>query len=135
MAARRLIIAGFAGLLAACVHPAGIEGSRLSGNWGGSEASLSIDADGRGTIMMGCASAQVDGPITLDVGGHWLRSGSFTQGSGAPPPVPPTPVPAMVSGRLDADGTLWLSIATSNGQPLSNSKLYRDREPSFFICP
>lgn len=135
MAARPLMIASLAGLLAACAHPATMARRQLTGNWGGSEASLSIDAEGQGTVVMGCASARIDGPVSLDVGGHWLRTGTFTQGSGAPPPEPPTPESAMIGGRLDADGTLWLSIATLKGQPLLNSKLYRDREPSFFICP
>ncbi len=118
--------------LAGCAyHP---EGNVLAGHWGGDQASLAIDPDGRANIRMGCASADFDGPVKLDVGGHWLRDGTFTQGSGAPPPVPPSPVPAMIGGRLDRDGTLWLSIATSDGQRLDNAKLYRNRQPGFALC-
>lgn len=131
MAARAaILLAGLA--LASCAHRP--EGTALTGNWGGGEASLSIDGDGHAEIRMGCAGAAFEGPTRLDVGGHWLRPGTFTQGSGAPPPVPPTPVPAMISGRLDRDGTLWLSIATSDGQRLDNAKLYRNREPGFALC-
>lgn len=131
MAARAaILLAGLA--LASCAHRP--EGVALTGTWGGGEASLSIDGDGHAEIRMGCASAAFDGPTPLDVGGHWLRSGTFTQGSGAPPPVPPQSVPANISGRLDRDGTLWMSIATLDGLKLRDARLYRNREPGFALC-
>lgn len=110
-------------------------GQALSGRWGGEQIELSFDDAGDGRIALPCASATIEGPVTLDVGGHWMKSGTYTQGSGAPPPAPPIPIPANISGRLDADGTLWISLATSEGMKVENLKLHRDRAATLYFCP
>ena len=120
--------------LPACVTVSNA-GQTLSGKWGGDQVELSFAEDGSGHVTLPCAGAQFDGPVRTDVGGHWLKSGTYTQGSGAPPPTPPVPVPANISGRLDRDGTLWLSIATSDGMKVDNRKLRQGQPANLQYCP
>lgn len=107
----------------------------LAGRFGGDQAELLIDDAGGGRVILPCAAAAFEGPVMLDAGGHWLKAGTFTQGSGAPPPEPPQPQPANISGRLDRDGSLWLSIATRGGLVVNNARLYRDRATTIAFCP
>jgi hypothetical protein len=124
-------------LLAGCAHgeyqP---EGSTIpAGRWGGEQIAVDIDASGTGLITLPCAGGRFDGPVKLDIGGHFLTVGTFTQGSGAPPSEPPMPVPAIISGRLDRDGTLWLDVATRDSYPVRSARLWRGREPLIHHCP
>ena len=124
-------------LLAGCAHgeyhP---EGTLLpTGQWGGDQIGLEVDASGAGQISLPCASARFEGPIKLDIGGHFFTSGTYTQGSGAPPTQPPAPVPANIGGRLDQDGTLWLDVATRDSYSVRSARLWRSRESVIHHCP
>ena len=129
--------AALALLASGCAHGAyHPEGSTIpAGRWGGDQIALDIDASGAGQITLPCAGARFDGPVKLGVGGHFLTEGRFIQGSGAPPPVPPSPVAATISGRLDQDGTLWLDVAARASYPVRSAKLRRGREPVIHHCP
>lgn len=119
-------------MLAGCatVPPAG----HLAGSWGGDQVALEIAADGSGRIELSCASAEFAGPVKLDIGGHFLTSGRFFRGTGVAMVEPPLPVPANISGRLDANGTLWLDIALRDSYPVRSAKLKRGAEPVLMRC-
>ena len=122
-------------LSGACAHQQGAASIIPAGRWGGEQVGLDIDPSGSGVVTLPCAGASFAGPLKLDAGGHFLTTGTFTQGSGAPPVEPPTPVPASISGRLDGDGTLWLDIATRDGPVVKSAQLRLGREPVIYHCP
>jgi len=100
----------------------------LSGEWGGSQASLVVDEEGA-RVEFACADGRIDGPIVLDEGrfeaiGPWW-----------PGPVPPNePLNARYEGRV-SDGLLELVIvAEPDGRSYGPLTLVRDREPTFPRC-
>ena len=129
--------AALALLAAGCAHaPYNPEGATIpAGRWGGEQIALDIDESGSGRITLPCAGASFSGPVKLDIGGHYLVTGTYTQGSGAPPPQPPVPQPANISGRLDSDGTLWIDIAIRDSYPVRSARLRRGREAVIHHCP
>lgn len=134
---RAVIAAALAVIASGCAHgeyrP---EGTGIpAGRWGGDQIALDIDGAGSGRITLPCAGAAFSGPVKLDIGGHYLTAGTYIQGSGAPPPQPPVPRPANISGRLDRDGTLWLDVATRDGWIVKSARLWRGREPVIHHCP
>lgn len=104
------------------------------GQWGGEQIALDIAADGSGRIELSCASAEFDGPVKLDVGGHFLTAGRFALGTGVAMKDPPPPVPANISGRLDETGTLWLDIALRDSYPVRSARLKRGATPNLLRC-
>ena len=104
------------------------------GQWGGDQVGLVIGPDGSGRIEMSCASAEFDGPVSLDSGGHFLVAGRFRSGTGVAMIDPPPPVAANISGRLDGPDDLWLDIALRDSYPLRNARLRRGREPALLRC-
>jgi hypothetical protein len=72
-----LVLAVFAILATldvACATPRAAE--RLSGNWGGTEAAMTID-DRIATIHFPCASARIEQPIMLDANGSFDVPATF----------------------------------------------------------
>lgn len=105
-----------------------------SGDWGGDQIALHVAPDGSGTIEMSCASARFAGPVTVDVGGHFLTAGTFTRGTGVETMQPPPSVNANISGRLDQDATLWLDIALGDSYPVRSARLTRGAPAKLLRC-
>lgn len=105
-----------------------------AGQWGGEQIALDVAADGSGRIEMSCASAEFNGPVSLDSGGHFLTAGRFAAGTGVAMKDAPPPVPANISGRLDPGGILWLDIALAGSYPVRNARLKRGATPNLLRC-
>ena len=106
----------------------------LAGRWGGDQIALEVSAEGHGNITLSCATAEFAGPVKLDIGGHFLTRGTFTRGTGVATLVPPSSVPANISGRIDPNGILWLDVATSEAYPIRSARLRRGAEPLLTRC-
>ena len=122
-------------LSGACAHEPQHNSTVPVGRWGGDQIGLDISPSGSGVITLPCAGAVFNGPVRLDVGGHFLTAGTFTQSSGAPAVEPSVPLPANISGRLDNDDTLWLDVATRDGLVVRSAPLRLGREPVIHHCP
>jgi hypothetical protein len=127
-------LAALALLASSCAH-APERGTTLpAGQWGGDQVALEISPDGLGRITMSCAEAEFAGPVKLDVGGHFLTSGSYTRGTGVATTEPPVAVPATISGRLDPGGVLWLDVATRDSYPVRSARLQRGVPGKLLRC-
>ena len=137
MNARTLLPLLAAGSLAACAMAT--QSSREGqtpppGDWGGDQVELRVAPDGGGHIELSCASVEFDGPVKLDVGGHFLTKGIYAPGTGVATMQPPASVPANISGRLDERGVLWLDVATRDSYPVRSARLERGKPANLLRC-
>ena len=122
--------------LAACAHMPSRETAQL-GRWGGKGLELNINEDAgaiQRRLTFSCGWGSIDEPIIANGKGQWQAKGSYTQGSGTPPPEPPSAVPAIYWGTLKGD-SLHIWGKTAAGDLITNIELRRDREPEIYFCP
>ena len=100
----------------------------LSGEWGGSEASLVVDEEGA-RVELPCADGRIDGPIILD-DGRFEATGPWWPG-----PVPLNEsLRARYAGRVVGGRLDLVIVAEPDDRILGPLTLVRDREPSFPRC-
>lgn len=118
-----LMIAGTAALAA----------GPLTGQFGGDDARLTLDAAG-GRIETGCAAGLLDGPVHVDARGRFKARGNFEAYQPGPQQadVAPAAPRARYSGVVrGSDVTLTVAVA---GKPPVVLQLKRDRRTKLIRC-
>jgi hypothetical protein len=128
------MVAGFA--LVGCTQtPISAPPTPLTGTWRSIAAEMTLTVQG-GSIQFGCASGTINAPVMLNAQGEFLVNGTYTQGSGVPPPPespPPTPQPTVYSGKVSGN-TLTLNLQIQGGSPGSPFTLERDGTAQVIFC-
>jgi hypothetical protein len=94
------------------------------GDWGGTEASLTLSRAG-GDLSYPCGAGTIDSTWTLSTDGHLAGTGQHFFGGGPQPVHGRQPHPAIYAGTVDGD-TLILSVTVADlGQTLGPFRLLR----------
>lgn len=114
---------------AAPVHPA------LTGQWGGFQARLTLDATG-GRLELDCASASIDSAVHPDADGKFAVDGRFE--AYAPGPdrrgdVAPAFTKAHFTGRIDGKD-MHLTVRLAGQEKPQEFDLIRDRKVKIIRC-
>ncbi|HRK74847.1 MAG TPA: hypothetical protein PLL64_11265 [Rhodothermales bacterium] len=86
------------------------------GEWGSSQLALIVTQTGA-IMEFGCATGTLDKPIKADKNGQFSVPGTYTPGSGVPPPegyVPPV-YPILVTGQISGQ-TMTVTITRADQQ-------------------
>ncbi len=129
-----VMVAGFA--LVGCTQiPISAPPTPLTGTWRSIAAEMTLTVQG-GSIQFGCASGTINAPVLVNTQGEFRVDGTYTQGSGVPPPPqipPPTPQPTVYSGKVSGN-TLTLSLQIQGGALSSPITLERDGSAQVIYC-
>jgi hypothetical protein len=107
----------------------------LTGTWRSIAAEMTLTVQG-GSIQFGCASGTISAPVLVNTQGEFRVDGTYTQGSGVPPPPnspPPAPQPTVYSGKVSGN-TLTFSFQTQGGTLSSPITLERDGTSQVIYC-
>ncbi|MBL7976924.1 MAG: hypothetical protein JNN12_01190 [Bacteroidetes Order II. Incertae sedis bacterium] len=105
---RFIVVLFFVLLNAGCDSGSGT--SAGLGEWGSPQLALIVTQTGA-IMEFGCATGTLDKPIKADKNGQFSVSGTYTPGSGVPPPegyVPPV-YPIIATGKISGQ-TMTLTI-------------------------
>lgn len=126
---KRLLIAGLL-LMVGCSAP---HVADLRGEWGGEHVGLTI-TDAGSSLTFDCASGTIPGPFTVDAGGYFNLSGTYTPGMGGPEPFNPPPAQAATySGRVSGRD-MTLTVDMEGGLPGFSYALRQGEPPQLFLC-
>jgi hypothetical protein len=106
----------------------------LSGHWGRPGIGVTMHSEG-GSVHWACASAQFQGAARTDIGGHFLKAGTYEVLGRSAPQSTAASEPANISGRLDADSSLWADVSIPSGQLFRSQRLSRVKSPVVTSCP
>jgi hypothetical protein len=117
-------------LVAGCASPIA---PVVSGSWGGSQVSLTLDRSG-GTVIYACATGTIDSTWTLSADGVFAATGEHYFAGGPVPPGGGAPHPARYSGQVNGYVlTLTVTVIDLN-QTLGPFTLVRDGPPVRLLC-
>jgi hypothetical protein len=106
----------------------------LTGHWGKPGIGVTMHGEG-GSVHWACASAQFQGAARTDIGGHFLKAGTYRVLGRSVAGGTAASEPANISGRLNADGSLWVDVSIRSGQLVRSQRLNRVKSPVVTSCP
>jgi hypothetical protein len=117
-------------LAAGCVSPTAPE---ITGSWGGSQASLTLDQAG-GTLQMPCAAGAIDSTWTLTSDGDFAAAGTYSTEAGPVPVGGYPPHTARYTGQVSGN-VLYLNITVTDlNEAIGPLALVRGGPPVLLRC-
>lgn len=105
----------------------------LSGEWGGTQASMVLAPSG-GTLSYACGAGTIDSAWSLASDGRFTASGLHYFGGGPLPPQGRPPHPARYSGQVDGDVLMLTVVLTDLSQTLGPFRLIRGGPVLHELC-
>lgn len=96
----------------------------LVGNWGGTQASMTLGPSG-GTLGYQCGVGTIDSAWSLASDGRFTATGLHYFGGGPLPPQGRPPHPARYTGQVDGDMLVLTVVLTDLSQTLGPFRLNR----------
>jgi hypothetical protein len=96
----------------------------VQGQWGGTDASLSLTRSG-GTLSYPCGAGTIDSAWVVTRDGRLLATGQHFFGGGPVPPGGHPPHPASYSGRIEGNTLVLTVTLTDLNQDLGPFRLVR----------
>jgi hypothetical protein len=123
-------------VLAGCTQtPISLPSTPLTGTWRSIAAEMTLTVQG-GSIQFGCASGTINAPVVVNAQGEFRVDGTYTQGSGVPPPPespPPMPQPTVYTGKVSGN-MLTFNLQIQGGSLGSPITLERDGNAQVIFC-
>ncbi len=117
-------------LLAACASPTA---PAVIGEWGGTEASLTLTASG-GTVSYACGAGTIDPGWTLSKSGRFSATGQHYTGGGPAPLGGRPPHPARYAGQVTGDMLTLTVTLLDLDATLGPFRLERGGPPVHELC-
>jgi hypothetical protein len=108
-------------MMLSCSAPTAPE---AQGDWGGSDASLSLSRTG-GVLSYACGTGTMDATWTVSRDGRLTGTGQHFFGGGPVPSEGRAPHPARYAGRIEGDTMVLAVTLTDLGQTLGPFRLLR----------